>query len=218
MMRHDDCRRVSGYSHSGDLQGGGNAVSLSGLASGRGRRRLPPRVAVVLLGCSLLAVGCFGPADSDAQAPQHHVPDHWPADLLDARAKLLDLAEVLGNASTSPQQAEVARQQLRDIVGWLPEVAGDTALSEAQWLPIYEASESLSQRLRSLTGLLDASTVSSIEQLGNLLLQQAALLPPEENAVEQPWPDDEADQGTETDDVDGTLPPVATAGGGHGER
>ena len=47
--------------------------------------------------------------------------------------------------------------EIVDLVSWVPEVAADTNLSEADWLPLYHASESLMANLRAAKDELRAT-------------------------------------------------------------
>lgn len=123
-------------------------------------------------------VGCSNhEVDDDHEKVEHFVPAHWPNDLVDASDKITQRASQLSGQSTT--DATTVENQLRDIVGWVPEIAADTDLSEAQWNPIHQASEKLSKRLAKMPRPLDESTRSAIEEYSNLLVETAKLLPPE---------------------------------------
>lgn len=127
--------------------------------------RYPLRL--LLIAIPLSALGC----GSDQPAPhrEHVIPAHWPTDLPDARAKILERLETSGDA-TFPAA------ELRDIIGWLPEIAADTPLSESQWLPIHEACDRLSLRLRQTTPPWDATTIGQLRDLCDLLQVQATTI------------------------------------------
>jgi hypothetical protein len=133
-----------------------------------------------------------GYGDKNAHEPvEHFVPDHWPADLRDAADKLAQRASALAGPSGDPSgetagepqadapvAAPAARveKELRDIVGWVPEIAADTPLTEAEWMVVYEASESLSKRLKKIRRPLDNETLAAIDQYRGLLVKTAEML------------------------------------------
>ncbi len=85
-----------------------------------------------------MVLGCAEEQDSLHEL-DHELPPHWPVSLSDAAAKL---GERLALDSSNAKQSE-ARGELEDLVSWIPEIAADTDLTEAEWLPIYELSETL---------------------------------------------------------------------------
>jgi hypothetical protein len=132
----------------------------------------------------MLVIGTFGiigcnnqSVDDDHEKVEHFIPAHWPSDLVDASDKITQRASQLIGQSTT--DATTIESELRDIVGWVPEIAADTDLTEAQWDPIHQASEKLSKRLAKMPRPLDESTRSAIEEYSNLLVEAAKLLPPE---------------------------------------
>lgn len=75
----------------------------------------------------------------------HGPPPHMPANFPQAVAELRR-RHLLWTASTFAREAQPTdpkHQELRDIVGWLPMLAADSDLTEAEWLPIKQASERL---------------------------------------------------------------------------
>jgi hypothetical protein len=122
---------------------------------------------LLLIAIPLSVVGC----GSDQPAPhrEHVIPAHWPADLPDARTKILERLEITSGAT-------LPAAELRDIIGWLPEIAADTRLSESQWLPIHVACDALSQRLRQTTPPWDAATIQQLSALCELLETQATTI------------------------------------------
>jgi len=128
---------------------------------------------------AVTVVGCGNqPADGEYEKVEHFVPAHWPSDLLDASSKITERALRLSGQSTT--DTPTIENQLRDIVGWVPEIAADTDLTEAQWNPVYEASEALSKRLAKMPRPLDDATLGAIDQYCQMLTATAARLPAEE--------------------------------------
>ncbi len=130
---------------------------------------------------AVLVTGCGSRAsDGEYEKVEHFVPAHWPSDLLDASSKIEERTLQLSGQSAT--DASAVENQLRDIVGWVPEIAADTDLTEEQWDPVYFASEKLSKRLAKMARPLDDATLKAIEEYRKLLIETADLLPPEEVA------------------------------------
>jgi len=148
-------------------------------------RSLILRLAAMLL-ISLGAVGCGNqPADGEHEQVEHFVPLHWPSDLLDAAEKItVRTSRLSGQSSPAESQMTPAaaddENQLRDIVGWVPEIAAGTDLTEQQWNPVYQASETLSKRLVKMQRPLDDATLGAIDEYCKMLAATASLLPAEE--------------------------------------
>ncbi|MGI9471897.1 MAG: hypothetical protein ACR2NZ_10215, partial [Rubripirellula sp.] len=109
--------------------------------------RWPPRFAVsIAVGCLLFISGCSSdPEKTSLFDHSHETPGHWPRSLGDTSVKIRERLERLDTKDTS------AADELADLVSWVPEFAADTSVSETQWDPIYEASESLRLRLEGGT-------------------------------------------------------------------
>jgi len=67
--------------------------------------------------------------------------------------------------------------EIVEIVSWIPEIAADTNLPEADWLPLYHATESLSGNLRSSKGKLTDDDRKQLESLCELVDQTATKIP-----------------------------------------
>lgn len=144
--------------------------------------------------------GCARPTDGeDYEKVEHFVPLHWPKDLEDAAAKISERTSRLSGQAGAETVA--TENQLRDIVGWAPEIAADTDLTEQQWNPVYEASEALSKRLAKMRRPLDDTTLGAIDDFCKLLVSTHRLLP-----LEEPMPVDVP----EPVDVSGTFTQDAT--------
>jgi len=96
----------------------------------------------------------------------HDLPDHWPADLADLQTKI-DVRSKTLSAEEAGQATENAWSELRDLVDWAPEIAADSDLSESEWLPIHERSESLRGKLAG--GVWNADLRQQIQQFVELL-------------------------------------------------
>lgn len=172
-------------------------VSRHALASGC--RRLPLAWFVICL----LLTGCGAEKESLFE-DDHHLPAHWPSNLSDAADKIEQRLELLtnqGTASDEPDASTVmdaAESELRDLVEWIPEVAADTDLSEAQWLPIYEMCEVMREHLsRGDVKALDIE--EDFHRLQALLVESARALP---TSTDTPSADDAA-----SDDVEASESP-----------
>jgi hypothetical protein len=85
-----------------------------------------------------LASGCGGAHARDDQDHhddhdhlEHHVPPHKPPDLA---AAIEQIDQRFAALQRRPDQGSAQQwQELLDIVRWLPEIAGDSDLPEAEW-------------------------------------------------------------------------------------
>jgi len=126
----------------------------------------------------LLAIGCNGEDLSSKKTlfdHDHETPAHWPSGPGDAADKMeTRLARLDGS------EAETVQAELSDLVSWSAEVAADTALSEQQWVPIYESSETLQATLRA-DGWNESSRQQT-EQLCQLLHSADEILRQQSNS------------------------------------
>ncbi|AMV33063.1 hypothetical protein VN12_13140 [Pirellula sp. SH-Sr6A] len=90
----------------------------------------------------VLWIGCGGEKESLHEL-EHEIPAHWPADFQDAISKIEQRTEAL----KSTHRGTETRSELVEIVGWVPEIAGDTDLPEELWVPIYRTCETLRRHL-----------------------------------------------------------------------
>lgn len=105
---------------------------------------------VCLCGLPLLA-GCVDGRPSTHEL-EHVVPAHWPTGLADAADKI----EQRVAAIEQPANATQARAELLEIIEWLPEVAADTPIREASWVPIHEACAKIESLLKDSTEIGNA--------------------------------------------------------------
>jgi hypothetical protein len=89
-----------------------------------------------------ILVGCGGEKES-LHEMEHEIPAHWPADFHDAISKMEQRIGTLKSTHRSPETL----MELVEIVGWVPEIAGDTDLPEELWVPIYRICETLRRHL-----------------------------------------------------------------------
>ncbi len=141
----------------------------------------------------LLFLGCATEKES-LHENDHEDPDHWPADLAEAAAFIDSRMQSLTSDPARSAEARArAIEELRDLIEWTPEIAADTTLSESQWIPIYELSETIRKHMQP--GDVDPTVFSSdFEKLIRLLRDadarmralQTKLLEPTEIGVAGP--------------------------------
>ena len=92
-------------------------------------------LALTFVGCAAPTDGATGDVYADhehAERPAHH-PESFPAAVAGLRVRLAAAAN--GHGPSAAQAAE--------IVDWLPELAADSDLSEAEWAPLDDAATAL---------------------------------------------------------------------------
>ncbi len=129
---------------------------------------------VLCLSSLVCAAGC-GESKESLHEMDHVTPAHWPSDLTDAAHKL---QERLARLKTSSAEADAAMalKELKDLVGWVPEVAADTDLPEKDWDKLYTSSEIARKKLLS-TEAINPEITQDIEQLCALLTEAQTLIP-----------------------------------------
>ncbi len=129
------------------------------------------RLGIVILLLSALSLGCAAERES-LHEMDHELPPHWPQNMDDAAQKIEQRLSQL----ESKESLETTREELSDLIEWAPEVAADTDLPEAEWLPIYELSETLRRHLSAKDiSLNDCS--DDLERFVVLLRESYAKLP-----------------------------------------
>lgn len=103
---------------------------------------------LLLLAACATQVGCQKSPAEEEEA--HHIPEHLPANFDQALTRLEQLvAHLKDGASLEKMPTEVnVETELRDVVRWLPELAAQSDLNEADW------------------NVVDAATMGLIEQFG----------------------------------------------------
>lgn len=122
---------------------------------------------------ALVSIGCGGQNEAPKTSlfeHDHHVASHWPSDLADVAVKIRERL----SASTFGQ---TERAEIEDLVSWTAEVAADTNLPEADWIPIYHATESLTANLQSMGPTLSDQNRSQLESLCELIDQSVTKIP-----------------------------------------
>lgn len=144
-------------------------------------------------------VGC-GPQDDAPKASHfehdHIVAAHWPSDLADAAVKIRERLVWIDTGEAPEHHAEDDDDhhdhddhhdehdqkhdpvtEIFDLVSWVPEVAADTNLSEADWLPLYHAAESLMVNLRAANEGLSSENRSQLESFCELIEETSEKIP-----------------------------------------
>jgi len=113
-----------------------------------------------------VVVGCTSdePTKTSLFEDDHAVAAHWPSDLSDLTSKLRSRLERTDSAADKTNFKEI-----QDLIGWTAEIAADTNLSEADWMPIYEKSEAIAANLRSAAGSLTTDDRRQIDSLCELI-------------------------------------------------
>lgn len=98
-------------------------------------------LSIALLGSS--TIGCQKGAGQEEEA--HHIPAHLPANFEQALARIEQLVAHLKDGAVLEQKpTEVTVEtELRDVVRWLPELAAQSDLKEADWNVVDEATRDL---------------------------------------------------------------------------
>lgn len=141
-------------------------------------------------GLSLAIVGCGSSDDHhEDEHLEHFVPAHKPADYstlveqLDKRiAQQLQLSDSGAGAVESSPTA-TARQELIDIIGWIPELAADSELRKAE----FEAAVSAGTRLSHALGFENpAESTAPVDQsmIPTILEELKALVPKSQTSTE----------------------------------
>ncbi|MGB7343440.1 MAG: hypothetical protein WBD20_04465 [Pirellulaceae bacterium] len=137
----------------------------------------------------LCQVGC-GPQDDAPKESHfehdHEVAVHWPSDLADAAIKIRErlvwidtgeMPEEDPHDNDHDDHERDPKSEIIDLVSWIPEVAADTNLSEADWSPLYHASESLMANLRASKTEYDGDDRAQIESLCKLIDETVPKIP-----------------------------------------
>ncbi len=129
-------------------------------------RKLFPLVLLILVGCSVQDAAPKTSLFED----DHAVPLHWPTDVADISVKLRERL-------SAPEANAQLLAEIEDLVAWTAEVAADTNLPEADWLPLYQATESMTANLRSAKGVMTPQNKTQLEALCKLIDEAARKIP-----------------------------------------
>gem|GEM_PF-2557375 len=143
-------------------------------------------VSLLLLG---LIVGCSPTQPTTSPAPamtheeEHGILPHKPHNFAKAVSEVQRRGRELLNSGT---RSDAALSEWFDIIGWLPELAGDTELKRADWDKVARVTtqlESWSAAWRDPTGNNALPTVDQLEPLLSELQSTLSQLPPGQRSI-----------------------------------
>ena len=154
-----------------------------------------------LLALVVLFVGCGQELESTHEH-SHEEPRHWPRDMAQAAASIGGRMKTLENPNISADTRARIIDELKDLVEWSPEIAGDTDLPESNWLPIYEISEQIRSHMQAgdvdplvfesdfakLTELLDKASKQMTSLRASELARMGTVLTDEEESADDAEP------------------------------
>jgi len=120
---------------------------------------------------AMLFAGCSNEQRESLHETDHFVAEHWPTSLADAAAKIEARVVTLKKGKN-----EKAFDELSDIVGWVPEIAADSELTEEDWIPIHHASDALSSKLVGGIDSAGSEKLAEVESFHRLLVERVTIL------------------------------------------
>ncbi|MFG0255653.1 MAG: hypothetical protein ACF787_11265 [Rhodopirellula sp. JB053] len=148
-------------------------MNIASNIASSGRRTILTSLALLCLATPTLVTGCSSDEETAKTShfeDDHIVADHWPDGLLDLSVKIRDRI-------SSPEISKETRSEIDDLVSWTAEIAADTNLSEQDWIPLYNASESMMANLRRDPSNLSDSNRKQLESLCELIEVSATKIP-----------------------------------------
>lgn len=118
-----------------------------------------------------ICLGCQNSKQSLYEEIDHDHPEHWPSSLADTASKIDQRLQRIAQDSSDMEAAA----ELKDLISWCPELAGDTDLTEQQWQPIFDLSESLRARVSAGESL--AKLQPEIGKLSSILADAQSAIP-----------------------------------------
>lgn len=103
----------------------------------------------------------------------HGIPDHKPASFAEAVKQLPRRQRlVLGEFKVGHlDHAQEAIQKLQDVIRWLPELAADTDLGEADWNTVQSLSQRMEATIHAWPALQSKPSDQDVERLTELVEQ-----------------------------------------------
>lgn len=109
-----------------------------------------------------IAIGCGTSSTDHAEEVEHTRPEHWPNTFADGVADIERHFDEFASGSL-PAKNEA---ELRDLLKWLPDLAGDTSLDEANWTRAVDAGRELELALAGQAEASDAiATLKDVAKL-----------------------------------------------------
>ena len=86
-------------------------------------------------GCSEAGSPLFGGSGSgdEEEHLEHVIPPHKPRKCRDLVSAISDRVSQLAAESSTPDRKIVLRQELNDVIAWIPETAADSDLLKSDW-------------------------------------------------------------------------------------
>lgn len=122
---------------------------------------------LLVVSTSASLCGCGASSAEPTEEVEHTRPDHWPNTFIEA---VTDIESRFDNLSAG-SLSDVDATELRDLLKWLPDVAGDTSLDESNWTRAVDAGRALEAALASggdttgpIAALREISTLTADDQ------------------------------------------------------
>lgn len=124
--------------------------------------------------CLCLLGGCSGESvegKASLHEMDHAVAEHWPVSVDDLAAKIRERVQRLSESGEGAAEVDSAKlsEELGDLLSWVPEIAADTDMSEADWNVVAKRSEALLKEYRR--GGLKSGLGAEIEGLADEVVQ-----------------------------------------------
>jgi hypothetical protein len=114
--------------------------------------------------------GCAPREPSGDVSEEHGVPPHKPADLSSAIVQIeRRFAELVRDPDPAGPRFAERLQEMIDIVRWLPYIAGESDLPEAQWNVVHQASERLQPLLQQQYARVQRGAPAELQSVQSLL-------------------------------------------------
>lgn len=131
-----------------------------------------------LLGCGMNGDSSIPTAEqSIGHQSSHGIAAHRPKSFSEAVEQLTTRYQAL--VATPPDNTDVdiadALQQLKDIVHWLPELAGDTDLRRVEWEQVQQLTLNLQQFIEPWQTAKDATDPSGKQHFNNCIAELHSL-------------------------------------------
>ena len=128
--------------------------------------RLTTKMIVHLLaGAMLLCLGACAKEAESLHEHTHDTPGHWPSGMRQAADFIEERLQQLTSDDQLDEEAESqVKEEILELIEWTPEIAADSELLEADWIPIYELSEAIRSHLGK-TDVQATDIVADFEKL-----------------------------------------------------
>ena len=145
-----------------------------------------PSWLLMVIGLTCIGMSGCGANDSatPTAGPEHEVPAHRPPDyptaVTELESRLAEFAVAADSKDSSldvqtTDAVDARRDELRDIVRWLPEIAGDSDLRKAHWEQARDCAASLLRVIEPALAGHRSFSPTEQEQLAGLLTELKTL-------------------------------------------